>query len=467
MPRYAWLRRLGTEASACRPRRAAVPVHGPRDRASSWTLRPGAGRLPLLAVRPPPAGCPAPGIGRLPGVARAGCMCPGMRPGRGHRAARRSSTPSPDRAAGDRGTQYPVARDRRTPGLMAAVMRQSLLRGGQACIPAYPRTRPVRKPGRPRDRRCCRLQARFSSPAAPPPCSVDGRPHRRHPAPATARSGSGPADSVVIADAGTGGRGHTAARPCGAGCVRGHPEPAFPHRGRSGPRWLHGFRRRHGPRWLHGSGGRVGGMAVLQARRASRSPSVPPTATPSSPPQAAAARACGRRSSAPPASPPPCRAHRVVREKRATFAATAGPGPPPPRDRRRRASRNLALAGDWTATGLPATIEGAIRSGAVHAASALDPRPTARLEHQQCRSISCPIDQLTDTVIARPHRACCAISAGRMATGFMNSRRMPPSRRNTCCWNTTWTASSRGLRGEDRRLSAPHPGRAWRLAAVP
>ncbi len=52
---------------------------------------------------------------------------------------------------------------------------------------------------------------------------------------------------------------------------------------------------------------------------------------------------------------------RVVKEKRATFAAT------PEQDRRRPAARtrwpNLALAGDWTATGLPATIEGAIRSG--------------------------------------------------------------------------------------------------------
>lgn len=52
---------------------------------------------------------------------------------------------------------------------------------------------------------------------------------------------------------------------------------------------------------------------------------------------------------------------RVIREKRATFAATAAqdarrPGP-------RTALANLALAGDWTATGLPATIEGAIRSG--------------------------------------------------------------------------------------------------------
>lgn len=52
---------------------------------------------------------------------------------------------------------------------------------------------------------------------------------------------------------------------------------------------------------------------------------------------------------------------RVVKEKRATFAAT------PAQDRLRPGSRtpiaNLAVAGDWTATGLPATIEGAIRSG--------------------------------------------------------------------------------------------------------
>lgn len=53
---------------------------------------------------------------------------------------------------------------------------------------------------------------------------------------------------------------------------------------------------------------------------------------------------------------------RVVKEKRATFAATAE------QDARRPAQRtalatNLALAGDWTDTGLPATIEGAIRSG--------------------------------------------------------------------------------------------------------
>jgi squalene-associated FAD-dependent desaturase len=59
---------------------------------------------------------------------------------------------------------------------------------------------------------------------------------------------------------------------------------------------------------------------------------------------------------------------RIVKEKRATFAAT-------PAQLRRRppaatAWRNLFLAGDWTATGLPATIEGAIRSGGTTAALA-------------------------------------------------------------------------------------------------
>jgi squalene-associated FAD-dependent desaturase len=51
----------------------------------------------------------------------------------------------------------------------------------------------------------------------------------------------------------------------------------------------------------------------------------------------------------------------IVRERRATFAAT------PAQDARRPGPvtrwRNLVLAGDWTSTGLPATIEGAIRSG--------------------------------------------------------------------------------------------------------
>jgi squalene-associated FAD-dependent desaturase len=51
----------------------------------------------------------------------------------------------------------------------------------------------------------------------------------------------------------------------------------------------------------------------------------------------------------------------IVKERRATFAATPDNAArrPPARTR----YRNLALAGDWTATDLPATIEGAVRSG--------------------------------------------------------------------------------------------------------
>jgi hydroxysqualene dehydroxylase len=52
---------------------------------------------------------------------------------------------------------------------------------------------------------------------------------------------------------------------------------------------------------------------------------------------------------------------RIVKEKRATFAQTPEAAQRRPGPRTRLA--NVLLAGDWTATGLPATIEGAIRSG--------------------------------------------------------------------------------------------------------
>jgi squalene-associated FAD-dependent desaturase len=57
----------------------------------------------------------------------------------------------------------------------------------------------------------------------------------------------------------------------------------------------------------------------------------------------------------------PMPAWQIVKERRATFAAL------PEQDAKRPEARtrwgNLILAGDWTATGLPATIEGAVRSG--------------------------------------------------------------------------------------------------------
>ncbi len=51
----------------------------------------------------------------------------------------------------------------------------------------------------------------------------------------------------------------------------------------------------------------------------------------------------------------------IVKEKRATFSAT--PEQAAKRPESKTAWHNLLLAGDWTDTGLPATIEGALRSG--------------------------------------------------------------------------------------------------------
>jgi hypothetical protein len=51
----------------------------------------------------------------------------------------------------------------------------------------------------------------------------------------------------------------------------------------------------------------------------------------------------------------------IVRERRATFEAT--PGQNALRPGAVTAFKNLFLAGDWTDTGLPATIEGSVRSG--------------------------------------------------------------------------------------------------------
>ena len=67
-------------------------------------------------------------------------------------------------------------------------------------------------------------------------------------------------------------------------------------------------------------------------------------------------------------------AYRVIKERRATFAQT------PDAVRRRPATRgrfaNLFLAGDWIDTGLPATIESAVRSAYLAARAVIDGGPT-------------------------------------------------------------------------------------------
>ncbi len=80
--------------------------------------------------------------------------------------------------------------------------------------------------------------------------------------------------------------------------------------------------------------------------------------------------------------------YRVVKERRATFAQV--PAELPLRAPARTALDNLFLAGDWTDTGLPATIEGAIRSGFRAAALASQGAPArvriqAEIPHQEGR----------------------------------------------------------------------------------
>jgi len=73
--------------------------------------------------------------------------------------------------------------------------------------------------------------------------------------------------------------------------------------------------------------------------------------------------------------PPDLPPWQIVKEKRATFAAT------PAQIARRPPSRtrwdNVALAGDWTQTDLPATIEGAVRSGYKAASIIVEMRASA------------------------------------------------------------------------------------------
>jgi hydroxysqualene dehydroxylase len=74
--------------------------------------------------------------------------------------------------------------------------------------------------------------------------------------------------------------------------------------------------------------------------------------------------------------PPDLPPWQIVKEKRATFAATPAQNAKRPDSRTRWA--NVVLAGDWIQTGLPATIEGAVRSGYKAASIILEPAPPRR-----------------------------------------------------------------------------------------
>ena len=89
----------------------------------------------------------------------------------------------------------------------------------------------------------------------------------------------------------------------------------------------------------------------------------------------------------------------IVRERRATFAAT------PEQDALRPGTvtewKNLVLAGDWTATGLPSTIEGSIRSGD----KAADHIIKSRLNAMNTATATTPASDALQASIAEATRA--------------------------------------------------------------
>ncbi len=340
---HAYLRRLGTEGTLAGPGAPVFPFFD-RETGAGWLLRPNRSRLPWWIFAP---------ARRVPGT-RAG----------DYLALRRFLRPRPETRVADLPLAPPLARRLITPlaiaalntlpeegaaALLGAVVAETLARGGNACIPAFPRAG---------------LSESFVDPALA----------------VLAAQGA----EIFLARRAT-------ALPARDGAIVGIETAAGPADFAPGdaivlavPPWIAGellpglvvpdafemilnlhFRIQADPGpaafW-----GVIGGLAEwvfvkpgivsVTISAANRFADLTPEAITEAV-WADVAALLGVSGSAP--------ASRLVRERRATFLAS------PAQNRRRpgpaTAFTNLFLAGDWTATGLPATIEGAIRSGEIAA----------------------------------------------------------------------------------------------------
>ena len=181
---------------------------------------------------------------------------------------------------------------------------------------------------------------------------------------------------------------------------------------------------------------------------------------------------------------------RIVKERRATFRAT----PAQLKRRPNTATRwnNLHLAGDYVDTGLPATIEGAIRSGFAAEVAPVrsqllygrypgrrcggrrHPRNRQRIASALChdpgndgesqenqpivsRGVARARPRTTRSA-ARPRVRCCRCST-RTAIGCSSWRPMRRSRPNTSCCSIISARIEPDLRTAHRALSPGHPGR--------
>ena len=156
----------------------------------------------------------------------------------------------------------------------------------------------------------------------------------------------------------------------------------------------------------------------------------------------------------------------IVRERRATFAAT------PEQNARRptaeTAWNNLFLAGDWTAN-RPAGDDrrcGSFRlsgRGSCRASFASS-RMTGVANELRLSSAGVRDRALQST--ARRAR-CCKCQQKRRTLGFRARGRRDDSRPNTCLLrHYRGEPRDTQLGAENRRLPAAHPGKAWRLAAL-
>ena len=323
-----------------------APVFPFMDLASGerWTLRPNAGRVPWWIFDRKRA---VPGVRlseyaalvRLQRASTGATVEQSLRPGA---LRRRLLEPLAVSAL-----NTPVAEG--SARLMAAVMAQSLAQGGAACIPAFP------KEG---------LSESFIDPA------VQWLRERGAEVRTSARVGAiGTAAGVATTLDGT-------QLPFGEAVVLAAPAPVaaallpglvVPDRFEA---IVNVHFRLDADRGETGFIGLVGGMAEwVFIKPGVVSTTISAANRLSSMPSEALAQQVWHEVSTVLARAEPMPQYRVVREKRATFAAT------PAQEQRRPGTRtaltNVMLAGDWTDTGLPATIEGAIRSGHTAAAALL------------------------------------------------------------------------------------------------
>ena len=340
-----FLRRIGAEATVAGPDHAMFPFF---DLATgrSWTVRPNAGRLPWWVLA---SGRNVPGarLREYAGVLRL------LRAGPDATVA---ETMPPGALADRLVTPLVIAALNTAPAsgsaaLMARVMRETLARGGQACIPAFPRDG---------------LSATFIDPALAALRQVGAEVQfgRRVAALVTA---AGRVDGIATTD-GTIPLGQDEAvvlavpAPVAQALLPGLSAPDafeaivnlhYRHAAEPGGAGFLGLINATAE-WVFVKPG-VLSVTISAANRLVDRPASDLAATVW--PELCAALGIAQ----------PMPAWRVVKEKRATFAAT------PTENRKRPGVRagpaNLALAGDWTDTGLPATIEGAIRSGEIAAAA--------------------------------------------------------------------------------------------------